>query len=255
MASFRPGLVSVTFRELAPEQIIKLAAEAGLEGIEWGGDIHVPHDDVERAQDVGMKTRAAHLDVAAYGSYYRTGCKDSVPFGEVLRSALALKAPLIRVWAGNRGSSAADTAWWNEVITDARRIASMAADEGMQVGFEYHGKTLTDTPSSALRLMEEVAHPNARIYWQPLRSLSIEERKQGLAQILPWLCHVHVYNWDETDRLPLADGLRLWQEYLEVLDHLDDAEDRKRYALLEFVRADSPEQFRADSQALLELLH
>jgi hypothetical protein len=45
----RTGLVSVTFRQLSAEEIIKLVVCAGLEGIEWGGDIHVPHGDLKRS--------------------------------------------------------------------------------------------------------------------------------------------------------------------------------------------------------------
>ena len=38
-----PGLVSVTFRKLSPEEIVQLVVSSGLKGIEWGGDIHLPH--------------------------------------------------------------------------------------------------------------------------------------------------------------------------------------------------------------------
>ena len=41
------GLVSITFRKLTVEKIIELVKEAGLQGIEWGGDVHVPHDNTE----------------------------------------------------------------------------------------------------------------------------------------------------------------------------------------------------------------
>jgi hypothetical protein len=42
------GLVSITFRQLSPPAIIDLVRQAGLEGIEWGGDVHVPHGDLGR---------------------------------------------------------------------------------------------------------------------------------------------------------------------------------------------------------------
>ena len=35
------GLVSVTFRDKTPEEIISTVKQCGLEGIEWGGDVHV----------------------------------------------------------------------------------------------------------------------------------------------------------------------------------------------------------------------
>ncbi len=42
MTGIRAGLCSVTFRALPPERIVALAAAAGLDVIEWGGDVHVP---------------------------------------------------------------------------------------------------------------------------------------------------------------------------------------------------------------------
>lgn len=38
----KTGMTSVTFRKKSAENVIALVKEAGLDGIEWGGDIHVP---------------------------------------------------------------------------------------------------------------------------------------------------------------------------------------------------------------------
>lgn len=122
------GLLSVTFRQLSPLEIIQLVAQAGLQAIEWGGDIHVPHGDVKRAKEVKNWTESAGITIASYGSYYRVGCtnKEGLTFEQVLESASALHAPAIRVWAGDQGSALADDAWWDKVITDAARIADLA---------------------------------------------------------------------------------------------------------------------------------
>ncbi|MFN2155934.1 MAG: sugar phosphate isomerase/epimerase, partial [Anaerolineae bacterium] len=95
----RSGLVSITFRQLSPAEIVARAAQAGLEAIEWGGDVHVPHGDVDAARTVRRTTEEAGLQVAAYGAYYRVGHEEPCPFADVLESAVALGAPLIRVWA------------------------------------------------------------------------------------------------------------------------------------------------------------
>ena len=47
-----PGLVSVSFRPLAGEEIIRLAKETGLAAVEWGGDVHVPAGDTARAKEL-----------------------------------------------------------------------------------------------------------------------------------------------------------------------------------------------------------
>ncbi|HNC24059.1 MAG TPA: sugar phosphate isomerase/epimerase, partial [Opitutaceae bacterium] len=97
-----PGLVSVTFRALTPTQIVALVRQAGLRGIEWGGDIHVPHGNLARAREVREMTQEAGLSVAAYGSYYRAAQSeaDGLAFEHVRATAVELGAPTIRVWAG-----------------------------------------------------------------------------------------------------------------------------------------------------------
>ena len=44
------GLVSITFRDLEANEIIDLVKKSGLTAIEWGGDVHVPHGDFNRAR-------------------------------------------------------------------------------------------------------------------------------------------------------------------------------------------------------------
>ena len=134
----KTGLVSVTFRKLSPEEVIELVAKAGLDGIEWGGDIHVPHGDIVKARDIAEKTKDAGLCVASYGSYYALGCeKDkNLPFEKVLESAIALEAPVIRIWAGRMASANADEAYWDMAISESRRIADMSKKEGIKIAVE-----------------------------------------------------------------------------------------------------------------------
>src|SRR5687768_14765950 len=63
----QPGLVSVTFRKLSPAEVVRVAVDAGLTSIEWGGDIHVPHGDLARAKEVAAMTTEAGLSASAYG--------------------------------------------------------------------------------------------------------------------------------------------------------------------------------------------
>jgi 3-dehydroshikimate dehydratase len=61
----KTGLLSVTFRKLTVEEIVDLVCQAGLEAIEWGGDIHVPHGDPGKAQEVRSITEEAGLITAS----------------------------------------------------------------------------------------------------------------------------------------------------------------------------------------------
>lgn len=242
----RTGLLSITFRQLTPEEIIDLAVQAGVEGLEWGGDIHVPHGDLDRAKEVGLMTAKAGLKVAAYGSYYRVGVESPVPFSEIVHTAVQLGAPTIRVWAGNKGSDASDEQWRETVVKESRTIADLAERAGLTVSFEYHGNTLTDTNESALKLLQEVNHPNIRTLWQPPVDQDFHARLQGLEQVSPWLTNVHVFHWLIKERRPLAEGAQDWNRYLSYVNSLPG----DRYAMLEFVKDDSPAQFLADAEAL-----
>lgn len=246
------GLVSITFRKLSPREITELVAKAGLTGIEWGGDIHVPHGNLKAAAEVGRMTADAGLKVAAYGSYYHVGCEEQegVSFERVLETALELKAPSIRVWAGNRGSQDADGEWWKKVAYEACRISDMAKGSGMTVSFEYHRNTLTDTGEAALRLMKSVNRDHVACYWQPPVGLDIERQLDGLNGILPWLGNVHAFWWNMNERRPLAEGADAWKKYLEVIRTVEGS----RFCMLEFVRDDDPGQFLEDAKELKRIL-
>lgn len=249
MPSLTPGLVSITFRQLTPEEIIDLVRQAGLNAIEWGGDVHCPHGDEARARTVGEATRTAGLTVAAYGSYYRLGHseQDGLLFATVLRSARALGAPVIRVWAGTRPSAEADPSYRDWVARDAARICQMAAADGLRVALEFHAHTLTDTTTSALRLLETVAHPSLTSLWQPGNGWKPADRLASLRALGPRLEHLHVFHWDDQNqRLPLAQGTPHWPSYLKTAATLRPG----TFALLEFVAGDRPEQFLQDAATL-----
>lgn len=248
----RTGLVSVTFRKLSPQEIITLVAKAGLDGIEWGGDIHVPHGDTGKAREVCKMTAGAGLKVAAYGSYYQVGCEEQngIPFGKVLETAIELKAPTIRVWAGNHGSQEADEAWWAKVIGETHRIAEMAEGSGITISFEYHGNTLTDTGESALRLMKAVGKNNVKSYWQPPTELDFGQQIKGLKQILPWLGNIHAFWWNIHEKMPLAEGVGTWKKYMEIIR----AAEGDRFCMIEFVMGDDPNQFLKDAAVLKDLV-
>ena len=246
-----PGLVSVTFRKLSPPEIIDLATKASLEAIEWGGDIHVPPTDADAARRVGQMTRDAGLAVAAYGSYYRVSHEPETA-DAVLRTAHAVGAPIVRIWAGRLGSQKADPAYRKTVIEDSRRVAAMARDLNLTLAYEFHGGTLTDTHESARRLLEEVDRPNMKTYWQPPVGATPESCLAGLDAISPWLCNVHVFHWlaEPKTRLPLVQGVPLWHQYFAKIRTVA----RDLNALLEFVADDSLEAFAEDARTLKTLL-
>jgi len=247
---FETGLVSVTFRKLDPVEIIKLVKTAGLSAIEWGSDVHVPQTDLERATTIGGLTRESGIRVASYGSYYRPGVQTPDEFEPYLKAALALGAPVIRVWAGNKGSADASTADRDAVISCTQAICDMAARHNVTICYEYHNGTLTDQIDSAIDAITAINRPNMKLYWQYNPSLSREENGNALRRVLPYLQTVHTFAMDASlTRHPLATAIEDWQAYKAILE--ESPADHP--VLLEFVEGDQPEAFLRDAKTLTEL--
>ncbi|MFI4910139.1 MAG: sugar phosphate isomerase/epimerase family protein [Sedimentisphaeraceae bacterium JB056] len=246
----RPGLVSISFRQLDTKQVIEMVKTAGLSGIEWGGDVHVPHGNLEVAREVADQTKEAGLDVAAYGSYFRVGVSEDegLKFKDVLETALTLGTDKIRVWAGNKDSEDADADFRGKIISESKEIAKMAADKGVTMVYEFHGGTLTNTYESAVELLESIDDPNFQSYWQPINGAGVKINSEGIDKLKPWIRGIHCFHWwpDHTVRLPLAQGWDDWKCYLEKLSKID----LDMYSLMEFVVDDDPENFKKDAEVL-----
>ena len=244
----KTGLVSISFRKLSPADVISLTCRSGLGSIEWGGDIHVPPQDLANAQKVGQRTRDAGLEVACYGSYYRLLEADEAP--QIAAAAKALGAPLIRVWAGNQGSADCPPEQREIIRQNAQNLARIAAQEGIDVAFEYHGKTLTDTADSALALLEAVNLPNVGTLWQPPVNLPIADCVASIRKVSRYIRNIHVFSWNGTERLPLQEGAEKWRACLSEIEKLPG----EHRLMMEFVRGDEPQQLVEDAACLARWL-
>lgn len=275
-APVRPGLCSVTFRGLGTDDVVRLASEAQLDGIEWAGDVHAPPGDVATASALAARCRDAGLATASYGSYVtaRTEPDDVArhgaasgehEIGAALDVAEALGASTVRVWAGTSGSSHTETDGRRRVADQLRSYAEQAHARGLHIGLEHHAGTLTDTIDSALHLLSDVDHPALLAYWQPRDASSSTADGTGdpgdgpdddadLAELdalaaTGRLAHLHVFSWASwLDRWELARRSDLWPA---ALARAAAAPARvERYAYLEFVRDDDPDRFLADAHVL-----
>ena len=232
----RPGLCSVTFRELAPAQIADAAARAGLEVVEWGGDVHVPPGDIRRATEVARATADAGLAVCSYGSYFRAGPGEEI--APILDAAEALGTDRIRVWAGRTGSAAAgasERAWVVDALT---RAADAASARGMGLALEFHGGTLADDDVQTLRVLDEVGAPNLSTYWQPAVSAPDDLALAHYETIADRVSAVHVFSWwPAGERLPLRARDELWRR---IFATATVAPIPPRDALPEFVPGGAP---------------
>ena len=252
---FSLGLTSVTFRHLDFRQIPACCAQAGLSCIEWGGDVHVPPATPDRAVQAARLTAAAGLRVSSYGSYYRCGETDDAQaaFAPHLEAARRLGAPVIRLWAGSRGSSDADSVYFRQIVEETRALCRMAAKENITMAFEYHPHTLTDHADAAVRLAESVGMTNCGLYFQVDPTLSAQENRRALRRLLPFLKKVHVYHCDPAfRRLSLGEsgGPELWRALLAELETASVCTD----LLFEFLKDPTPEGLFREAELLRSLL-
>jgi sugar phosphate isomerase/epimerase len=244
--TMRPGLCSVTFRQLTPEQIVVHAAEAELEVIEWGGDVHVPAGDPERAVQVAQATTDAGLAVCSYGSYFRAGADEALT--PILDSAEALGAGRVRIWAGRVDSADATPQQYAEVVARLRDAVAEASDRGIALALEYHRGTVADNPDAVLRLLADVASSALSTYWQPSVGAADAVALAEFDALAAQTSAVHVFSWwPRAERLRLHERGALWQALFAAASA---AASPSRDALLEFVPDDDPALLAAEAATL-----
>lgn len=246
MTTIRPGLCSVTFRALAPEEIVMLAADAGLEAIEWGGDVHIPPGAVTRAAQVAQSTTDAGLAVASYGSYFRAGADEEL--APILDSAEALGTRRVRIWAGSVDAFEATDADWARTVDRLRSAAAEAGERGIDLALEFHSGTLAATAPSTLRLLDEVGSPYLSTYWQPTIGASVDAVLEEYRALAAHTSAAHVFSWwPKHERLPLRARDALWTRFFA---EAGAAESPPRDALIEFVPNDDPAVLSSEAATL-----
>lgn len=244
------GMTSVTFRKKGIEEVIKIATEAGLDGIEWGGDVHVPVGELIKAKEIAKRTRDSGLKVLSYGSYHTLLENDVNDFKKVLETANMMGTDCIRIWAGKVDINKVSSEEFIKASRELKVICKMAYEKGVFISLEKHRKTLTHTTKSTLHLLQLADCENLRTYWQPSLELSVEDNCKSISLLKPYISNIHVFKWnDMKERFSLAEGEE-WPLYISELK----AELNIQSFILEFVKNDSDEAFLKDAATLKEWL-
>lgn len=245
------GMTSVTFRKKSVEEVIKITTEAGLEGIEWGGDVHVPAGELLKAKEIAKKTRDAGLKVLSYGSYHTLLQNDVNDFKKVLETANIMGTDCIRIWAGKVDINKVSSEEFIKASQELKEICKIAKEYGIFISLEKHRKTLTHTTESTLHLLQLADCENLRTYWQPSFELSTEDNCKSIRLLRPYISNVHVFKWNSMkERFPLSEG-KEWSCYISELK----ADLNIQSFILEFVKDDSEEIFLKDAVTLKGLVY
>lgn len=239
------GLCSVTFRNKSVDEIIDIAYKNKLNFIEWGADIHLKPGDYENAKYIKNKCEKLGIN-CSYGSYFKYRENDDFMLNIMTAKALGVKD--IRIWATDIPSKDVDKNVYKTFIEQTIKISNISEKYGININFEDHRKTLTDTTESAKKLLNDINKDNVLMYWQPQAGETVNERLESIEALKNKLNTVHVFNWDDQfNRYPLEEATEEWSLYVDKLG-------RDRTYLLEFIKDDDLEQFEKDARALKKIL-
>ena len=249
----RSGLTSVTFRSLDVPRISALAEKASLSVIEWGGDIHCPVNDIEKALAAKTITEDNCLLVSSYGSYFRLSVSENSEFEDICVIADTLGTNTVRIWAYNKDCADVTKEEYEKCISDARIISDIAKKHGITVCFEYHRGTLTRNAEYAKKLIEDIDRENVRLYWQPNPEISHSENCRELKTVLPYVVNIHCFAWtwenNKNVRHPLSYAKEEWKNYLDIAK-----DGNVKNILLEFVKDETTDQLIEDASVLNKII-
>ena len=121
-SKYRLGVVSVSFRDRTPEEVLKAAKGAGLDCVEWGSDVHAPCRDYERLCEISGLQEKYGLICSSYGTYFRLGQTPIEELTDYIRAARILGTDILRLWCGAK-SGADTTQKEREELLEQRRRA------------------------------------------------------------------------------------------------------------------------------------
>lgn len=210
------GLVSVTFRDKSPEEIVLETKSAGLDAIEWGGDVHVPHGNARIASRVKKLCDDNNIGIPEYGSYYVLGQSERDLYKKALDSCIALGCDTVRVWAlMGKGNDEVPSSLYGKCVEDAKYICDENKD--ITVCMECHPQSLTDEYHCAMRFIKDVDRKNLKMFWQPNQFKPFEYNIDAARALKPYVKSIHTFSWKREERFPLGILENEWREYIAIL--------------------------------------
>ena len=237
------GLVSVSFRQHTPREILEAMRATPLTCIEWGSDVHVPP---ERATEIATLQAEYGITCSSYGTYFRLGVSSLTDLPQYLQAAKTLGTNIVRLWCGDHNSEDYTETERNALFAESRAAAKIAAENGVILCMECHNHTYTNRKGAAMELMQAVASPHFRMYWQPNQYRDTAENLAYAELLAEFTEHLHVFCWRGDEKFPLCDGADLWKRYLRCFPN-------DKTLLLEFMPDDRLETLVAEAETLLKI--
>lgn len=244
--NYNLGLVSISFRQNTPEEILEAMKKSGLSYIEWGSDVHAPYTDKERLYEIRAMMDEYGIKCSSYGTYFRFLETPTEELDGYIEAAKILGTDILRLWCGRKNGAVLSPARKEQLFEECRKAEKIAREHGVKLCMECHKNTFTERLEDALLLMEKMNSPHFLMYWQPFVALSPEENLKIAKALAPYVTHLHVFHWVDGERLSLFDGIGVWREYLKEFS-------TPRTLLLEFMPDNSIDSLPREADALRKL--
>lgn len=241
------GLVSISFRDKMPEEILVAMKEAGLSYIEWGSDVHAPKDDTQKINEIVNLQKKYGIDCCSYGTYFILGKTPKKELEGYIKVAKLLGTNILRIWCSDKNHNNHSSTEKEKLFTNAKEIANIAQKNNVILCLECHNNTYTEDLNGALEIMEYVNSSAFCMYWQPNQFKGFEENVEYAEKISQFTKHIHVFRWQGLKKYSLNDGIDEWKAFLKCFN--DD-----HTLLLEFMPDNNIETLKKEADALRKIV-
>ena len=164
-----------------------------------------------------------------------------------IEAAKILGTDILRLWCGNKSGAAMTTREREDLLCECRRAAAIAKSYDVKLCMECHKNTFTENSQDAVWLMQSVNSPNFCMYWQPFQWQDTKQNLENARTIAPYARHIHVFHWQNSQKLPLSNAIEEWCGYLKQFT-------KPRTLLLEFMPDDRIESLLSESCSLKTII-
>lgn len=213
---FKKGLVSISFRDKTPSELITAAKKCGLSCIEWGSDVHAPCLDTQTLKIIKAECDKNGIECCSYGTYFRIGENSSAELADYIKAAKILGTNILRLWCGNKNSGEYSKSEKEILFNQCRELAEIAEKENVFICMECHNNTFTDCLDGYKELFENVRSENFKMYWQPNQYKTDRQNIEYAKTVAENTVVIHAFNWKDDDKFPLKENEDLWKKYLSL---------------------------------------
>ncbi|MGI6381052.1 MAG: sugar phosphate isomerase/epimerase family protein [Anaerolineae bacterium] len=239
-AQMKPSICSIAWRDEPIEVVLPIAAQAGYLGVEvWQPHVQRHLESHGSLEMLGALLARQQLAVPMVSGYYDLALQPQESLDALAthaQQAVALGAPLLRMFTGGESSREATLSVWSQVVAALQQACDQLAPMGLAIALETHEGNLHDATPSTLRLLERVDRPNLCINLDIFNLYAIgEDPCEAWLRLRPHVRMIHLKNavrQGQSRRLgiPLTEGEMPYRPFLDAVG----GSDYDRFASVEW---------------------